>query len=30
MTQLFYGLKAVIPYAATAFRLMGEDIRALL
>ncbi len=30
MTHFFYGLKAVIPYAATAFRLMGEDIRALL
>ena len=29
MIHLFYGLKAVIPYAATAFRLMGADIRAL-
>jgi acetyl esterase/lipase len=26
MIHLFYGLKAVIPYAATAFRLMGADI----
>lgn len=30
MIHLFYGLKAVIPYAATAFRLIGEDIRALV
>ena len=29
MIHLFYGLKAVIPYAATAFGLMGTDIRAL-
>lgn len=30
MIHLFYGLKAVIPYATTAFRLMGADIRALV
>lgn len=30
MIHLFYGLKAVIPYAATAYRLIGADIRALL
>ncbi|HEV2268331.1 MAG TPA: alpha/beta hydrolase [Steroidobacteraceae bacterium] len=29
MIHLFYGLRAVIPYAATAFHLMGADIRAL-
>ena len=28
MIHLFYGLKAVIPYAATAYRLLGADIRA--
>jgi acetyl esterase len=30
MVHLFYALRALIPYAATAYRLMGEDIRALL
>lgn len=30
MVHLFYGLKAAIPYAATAHRVIGEDIRALL
>ena len=29
MIHLFYGLKTVIPYAATAYRLLGADIRAL-
>ena len=30
MIHLFYGLGALIPYADTAFELMGGDIRALL
>jgi acetyl esterase len=30
MIHLFYGLGAVIPYGTQAWRLMGEDIRALL
>jgi len=30
MIHLFYGLGAVIPYAAEAYRLMGADIRAVL
>lgn len=30
MIHLFYGLGAVIPYAAEAFRLIGKDIRALV
>ncbi|MBW4053387.1 MAG: alpha/beta hydrolase [Proteobacteria bacterium] len=30
MIHLFYGLGAVIPYGAEAYRQMGEDIRALL
>lgn len=30
MIHLFYGLQALIPYAAAAYRLMGADIRALL
>lgn len=30
MIHLFYGLGAVIPYGAEAYRLMGEDIRALI
>jgi len=30
MIHLFYGLQALIPYVATAYRLMGADIRALL
>ena len=30
MIHLFYGLGALIPYAAEAFRLMGTDIRAQL
>lgn len=30
MVHLFYALRALIPYATTAYRLMGEDIRALL
>lgn len=29
MIHLFYGLKAVIPYAATAFHLIGADLRSL-
>jgi acetyl esterase len=30
MIHLFYGLGALIPYAGTAFELMGADLRALL
>jgi acetyl esterase/lipase len=30
MIHLFYGLGALIPYADTAFHLMGADVRALL
>lgn len=30
MIHLFYGLGALIPYAGTAFELMGTDIRSLL
>lgn len=30
MIHMFYGLGALIPYAAAAYRSMGEDIRALL
>jgi acetyl esterase len=30
MIHLFYGLGALIPYADTAFDLMGADVRALL
>ena len=30
MIHLFYGMRAVIPYADTAFKLMGADIRSLL
>jgi hypothetical protein len=30
MIHLFYGMGAVIPYAATAYELMGEDIRSLM
>jgi len=30
MIHLFYGLQALIPYAATAYRLIGADIRAAL
>jgi len=30
MIHLFYGLQALIPYAATAYRLIGADIRAVL
>jgi len=30
MIHLFYGMGALFPYAATAYRLMGEDLRALL
>ncbi|MGO9803292.1 MAG: alpha/beta hydrolase [Steroidobacteraceae bacterium] len=30
MIHLFYGLGAIIPYADTAFELMGSDIRSLL
>ena len=30
MIHLFYGLGALIPYAADAFRLAGADIRAML
>ena len=30
MIHLFYGMRTLIPYADTAFRLMGADIRSLL
>jgi acetyl esterase len=30
MIHLFYGMGALIPYAATAYRLMGTDIRSML
>jgi acetyl esterase/lipase len=30
MIHLFYGMGALIPYAATAFRQMGTDIRSML
>jgi acetyl esterase/lipase len=30
MIHLFYGMGALIPYAATAYQLMGTDIRATL
>jgi acetyl esterase len=30
MIHLFYGIGAAIPYAATAYELMGRDIRSLL
>jgi acetyl esterase len=30
MIHLFYGMGALIPYAATAYRLIGTDIRAML
>lgn len=30
MIHLFYGMGALIPYAATAFQLIGEDIRSML
>jgi len=30
MIHLFYGLGALIPYASTAFQLMGADVRSLL
>jgi acetyl esterase len=30
MIHLFYGLGALIPYASTAFELMGTDVRSLL
>jgi acetyl esterase/lipase len=30
MIHLFYGLGALIPYASTAFELMGMDVRSLL
>jgi len=30
MIHLFYGMGALIPYATTAYQLMGADIRALL
>ena len=30
MIHLFYGLGAVIPYVAEAYRLIGADIRTLL
>jgi acetyl esterase/lipase len=30
MIHLFYGMGGLIPYAATAYRLMGTDIRAML
>ena len=30
MIHLFYGMGALIPYAATAYQLMGDDIRSML
>ena len=30
MIHLFYGMGALIPYAATAYQLIGDDIRAML
>jgi hypothetical protein len=30
MIHLFYGMGALIPYAVTAYQLMGTDIRAML
>jgi acetyl esterase len=30
MIHLFYGMGALIPYATTAYQLMGSDIRAML
>lgn len=30
MIHLFYGMGALIPYAATAYQLMGTDIRSML
>ena len=30
MIHLFYGMGALIPYAATAYRQMGADIRSML
>ena len=30
MIHLFYGMRGLIPYAATAYAQMGEDIRSLL
>jgi acetyl esterase len=30
MIHLFYGLRAVVPYADTAFELMGGDVRSML
>jgi acetyl esterase len=30
MIHLFYGMRAVIPYVATAFELMGADVRDLI
>jgi hypothetical protein len=30
MIHLFYGMGALIPYAATAYRQMGTDIRSML
>ncbi|TLY92049.1 MAG: alpha/beta hydrolase [Gammaproteobacteria bacterium] len=30
MIHLFYGMGRLIPYAATAYRLIGEDLRSLL
>jgi acetyl esterase/lipase len=30
MIHLFYGMGALIPYAATAYQLIGEDVRAML
>ena len=30
MIHLFYGMRTLIPYADTAFKLMGADIRSLL
>jgi hypothetical protein len=30
MIHLFYGMRGLIPYAATAYAQMGADIRSLL
>ncbi len=30
MIHLFYGMGRLIPYAATAYRLIGADIRSML
>ena len=30
MIHLFYGMEKLIPYATTAWQLIGRDIRAML